>query len=36
MAEPYRSKAWKLIADEAEYVDVFITPSHYYRIFSLK
>ena len=36
MAEPYRSKAWKLIADEAEYVDVFITPSHYYRNLFIK
>jgi glycosyltransferase involved in cell wall biosynthesis len=31
MAEPYRSKAWKMIAKEAVYVDSFITPSHYYR-----
>lgn len=36
MTEPYRSKAWKLIADEAEYVDVFITPSHYYRNLFIK
>ena len=31
MAEPYRSDAWRLIAGEAENVDMFITPSNYYR-----
>jgi glycosyltransferase involved in cell wall biosynthesis len=31
MAEPYRSNAWKLISEEAENVDTFITPSNYYR-----
>lgn len=31
MAEPFRSKAWKLIAAEASYIDTFITPSKYYR-----
>jgi glycosyltransferase involved in cell wall biosynthesis len=31
MVEPYRSDAWKLIAEEAVNVDTFITPSSYYR-----
>jgi glycosyltransferase involved in cell wall biosynthesis len=31
MAEPFRSKAWKMIAIEAKYVDRFVTPSSYYR-----
>ena len=31
MAEPYRSNAWKLIAEEAANVDTFITPSNYYK-----
>jgi glycosyltransferase involved in cell wall biosynthesis len=31
MAEPFRSKAWELIAAEASYIDTFITPSKYYR-----
>ena len=31
MAEPYRSRAWKMIAAEASSVDLFITPSKYYR-----
>jgi glycosyltransferase involved in cell wall biosynthesis len=31
MAEPYQSKAWSLIAREAGYVDVFLTPSNYYK-----
>jgi glycosyltransferase involved in cell wall biosynthesis len=31
MAEPFRTKAWKLIAAEAGYIDTFITPSNYYR-----
>lgn len=30
MAEPFRSRAWKMIAREAGYVDIFITPSKYY------
>ena len=29
MAEPWRSKAWEMIAKEAVYVDKFITPSKY-------
>lgn len=33
MSEPFRSKAWDLIAREAEHVDSFITPSRYYRDF---
>lgn len=31
MEEPFRSRAWKMIAQEARYVDVFVTPSNYYR-----
>jgi glycosyltransferase involved in cell wall biosynthesis len=31
MVEPYRSKAWEMIAREAVYVDIFITPSNYYK-----
>jgi glycosyltransferase involved in cell wall biosynthesis len=31
MVEPYRSRAWEMIAKEAGYVDVFITPSIYYK-----
>jgi glycosyltransferase involved in cell wall biosynthesis len=31
MAEPYKSDAWKLIAEEAPNVDAFLTPSRYYR-----
>jgi len=31
MAEPFRSKAWKLIAAEAPNIDTFMTPSTYYR-----
>jgi glycosyltransferase involved in cell wall biosynthesis len=31
MAEPFCSRAWKTIAREAGYVDIFITPSNYYK-----
>jgi glycosyltransferase involved in cell wall biosynthesis len=31
MVEPYRSKAWKMIAKEAGHVDAFISPSQYYK-----
>jgi glycosyltransferase involved in cell wall biosynthesis len=31
MAEPFRSKAWKLISQEACNVDAFVTPSNYYK-----
>ena len=31
MAEPFKSNAWKLISEEARYIDSFITPSKYYR-----
>jgi glycosyltransferase involved in cell wall biosynthesis len=31
MVEPFKSKAWKLIAREAEYVDRFVSPSSYYK-----
>ena len=33
MAEPYQSNAWNLISQEAHNVDVFITPSNYYKDF---
>ena len=36
MAEPFRSKAWKLIAAEASSIDTFITPSRYYRDFFIR
>jgi glycosyltransferase involved in cell wall biosynthesis len=31
MAEPFRSRAWDMIAKEAGHVDVFVTPSNYYK-----
>lgn len=31
MDEPFRSRAWQMVAKEAGYVDVFVTPSNYYR-----
>lgn len=31
MAEPYQSNAWKLISKEAGNVDIFLTPSLYYK-----
>lgn len=31
MSEPWRGRAWELIAREAVYVDQFITPSNYYK-----
>jgi glycosyltransferase involved in cell wall biosynthesis len=31
MAEPFRSRAWEMIAKEADHVDVFVTPSNYYK-----
>lgn len=31
MEEPFRSRAWQMIAKEAGYVDKFVTPSNYYR-----
>ena len=31
MIEPYRSKAWKMIAEEAVNVDAFVSPSQYYK-----
>jgi len=33
MVEPYREKAWKMIAREAAHVDSFVTPSNYYLQF---
>lgn len=33
MAEPFRSRAWETIAKESGYVDMFISPSHYYKSF---
>ena len=35
MAEPYQSKAWKMIEEEAEHVDGFVCPSRYFRDFFL-
>ncbi len=29
MAQEYQSKAWKMMAEESEYIDAFITPSRY-------
>jgi glycosyltransferase involved in cell wall biosynthesis len=29
MSEPYQDKAWKMMAEESEYVDAFVTPSRY-------
>ena len=31
MVEPYQSKAWKMIGEEAVHVDAFISPSRYYK-----
>ncbi len=31
MVEPFRSRAWEMIAKEAVHVDAFITPSNYYK-----
>jgi glycosyltransferase involved in cell wall biosynthesis len=31
MAEPYQTKAWRMIEREAGNIDVFVTPSNYYR-----
>jgi len=31
MAEPFRSRAWQMVAREAGYVDIFVTPSNYYK-----
>ena len=31
MVEPFKSKAWKMIASEADHVDNFVTPSNYYK-----
>jgi glycosyltransferase involved in cell wall biosynthesis len=31
MSEPFRSRAWEMIAKEAGHVDVFVTPSNYYK-----
>ena len=33
MAEPYRSKAWELISEESRNIDLFISPSNYYKNF---
>jgi len=33
MAEPFRSRAWEMIAREAGYVDTFVTSSMYYKDF---
>ncbi len=31
MSEPFKSKAWEMIGEEASHVDMFITPSRYYK-----
>jgi glycosyltransferase involved in cell wall biosynthesis len=31
MVEPYRSKAWEMIAAESVHVDAFVSPSQYYK-----
>ena len=36
MAEPFRSRAWKMIAREASHVDTFVTPSYYYKDLFIK
>jgi glycosyltransferase involved in cell wall biosynthesis len=36
MVEPYRSKAWQMIAAESVYVDVFVTPSRYSKDLFIK
>lgn len=36
MSEPFRSRAWKMIAKEAGFVDTFVTPSKYYRDFFIR
>ncbi len=36
MAEPFRSRAWNMIAAESGYVDSFMTPSRYYRDLFIK
>jgi glycosyltransferase involved in cell wall biosynthesis len=36
MAEPYRSKAWSMIATESVYVDSFVTPSRYFKNLVIK
>lgn len=36
MVEPFKGKAWKMIAREAVNVDSFITPSNYYRELFIK
>jgi glycosyltransferase involved in cell wall biosynthesis len=36
MAEPFRSQAWKMIAEESKYIDAFISPSLYYKDFFMR
>ncbi len=31
MAEPYRSEAWKLMGEESDVIDAFISPSEYFK-----
>jgi glycosyltransferase involved in cell wall biosynthesis len=33
MAEPFQSTAWKMIGNESEYIDAFVSPSKYYKDF---
>ena len=36
MDEPFRGRAWDMIAREAKYVDTFVTPSNYYKQLFIK
>ena len=36
MAEPFQSQAWRMIAEESENIDAFISPSHYFKEFFMK
>jgi len=33
MKEPYQTQAWELIAEEEKHIDLFITPSEYFKTF---
>lgn len=36
MAEPYQSRAWEMIAEEAVNIDAFVSPSQYYKDFFIE
>lgn len=36
MIEPYKSKAWKMIAEESVHIDAFVSPSQYYKDLFIK